>query len=297
MSQAPTSSAISRNAAKSIRRGYAVAPADDHLRAVLEGQVADLVVVDQLGVLAHAVARPALNHLPEKLTLRAVGEVAAVRQAHRQHRVAGLSNAAYDREVGARAGVRLQVGVLGAEELLRPRDADLLGPVDDLAAAVVAPAGIALGVLVGQRASRARRARPGEVKFSLAMSCRPPRSRSSSSERPRDLGVHGGQGVEVRSPEMLAACHVGKPHSDRGGPRRRRRPRSGTTASVRNRTRRYPEAWPPVGRIVRAVTVRGSAARACVSVSGHGNARTRGYQSAMVREVSGRGRASRPRAR
>ena len=31
-----------------------------------------------------------LNHLPEKLTLRAVGEVAAVRQAHREHRVARL---------------------------------------------------------------------------------------------------------------------------------------------------------------------------------------------------------------
>jgi hypothetical protein len=70
--------------------------------------------------------------------------------------------------------VRLQVGVIGAEELLRARVADLLGAVDDLAAAVVALAGIALGVLVGQR-------RAELVRFSLAMSCNPPRRRSSSS--------------------------------------------------------------------------------------------------------------------
>jgi hypothetical protein len=44
--------------------------------------------------------------------------------------------------------VRLHVRVLGAEELLRAVDRELLDLVDDLAAAVVALAGIALGVLV-----------------------------------------------------------------------------------------------------------------------------------------------------
>ena len=47
--------------------------------------------------------------------------------------------------------MRLQVGMGGTEQFLGPGDADLLGPVDDLAAAVVATAGVALGVLVGQR--------------------------------------------------------------------------------------------------------------------------------------------------
>ena len=52
--------------------------------------------------------------------------------------------------VGLRARVRLHVGVLGAEQLLHAVDRQLLGDVDELAAAVVALAGIALGVLVGQ---------------------------------------------------------------------------------------------------------------------------------------------------
>ena len=52
---APTSSAISRNAAKSISRGMAVAAGDDHLRPVLAGEVAHLVVVDVLGLRVDAV--------------------------------------------------------------------------------------------------------------------------------------------------------------------------------------------------------------------------------------------------
>ena len=57
--------------------------------------------------------------------------------------------------VGLGAGVGLDVGVLGAEQLLGAVDRQLLGDVDLLAAAVVAAAGVALGVLVGQhRADR-----------------------------------------------------------------------------------------------------------------------------------------------
>ena len=44
----------------------------------------------------------------------------------------------------------------GTEQFLGPGDADLLGPVDDLAAAVVAPPGITLGVLVRQRRAQRR---------------------------------------------------------------------------------------------------------------------------------------------
>ena len=44
----------------------------------------------------------------------------------------------------------LDVGVLGAEERERAVDGQLLDLVDEAAAAVVAGAGIALGVFVGQ---------------------------------------------------------------------------------------------------------------------------------------------------
>ena len=75
----------------------------------------------------------------------------------------GLSSARIDRLVGLRAGVRLHVGVFGAEQLLGAVDGELLGDVDVLAAAVVALAGIAFGVLVGELASPAPPARRGET--------------------------------------------------------------------------------------------------------------------------------------
>jgi hypothetical protein len=65
--------------------------------------------------------------------------------------------------------VGLHVGVLGAEQPLRPVDGQGLRLVDELVAAVVALARVALRVLVGEhRPDRPHTA--GEVKFSLAMS-------------------------------------------------------------------------------------------------------------------------------
>ena len=66
--------------------------------------------------------------------------------------------------VGRAAGVRLHVGVVGAEQLLGAVDRQLLDLVHPLAAAVVAAAGVALGVLVGEhRADRLQHGGPGEV--------------------------------------------------------------------------------------------------------------------------------------
>ena len=81
--------------------------------------------------------------------MRAVGEVAALVERHAQHGVAGLEQREIGGGVGLRAGVRLDVGVLGAEELLGAVDGEPLDLVHDLAAAVVALAGQPLGVLVG----------------------------------------------------------------------------------------------------------------------------------------------------
>src|SRR5690606_16060421 len=58
-----------------------------------------------------------------------------------------------DRLVGLRPRMRLDVGVVGAEQLPGAIDRQLLGDVHVLAAAVVALAGIAFGVLVGQLAA------------------------------------------------------------------------------------------------------------------------------------------------
>ena len=52
--------------------------------------------------------------------------------------------------VGLRAGVGLDVGVLGAEELFGAVAGEVLDDVGELAAAVVALAGVAFGVFVGE---------------------------------------------------------------------------------------------------------------------------------------------------
>ena len=124
-------------------------PADDQLGLVLEGQLADLVVVDRLGVAPHVVGDGVVDHAGE-VQRQAVREVAAVSELHAQERVARLEQGEQRRQVGRRARVRLHVGVLGAEQLFGAVDGQLLDRVDDLAAAVVPRARVAFGVLVGQ---------------------------------------------------------------------------------------------------------------------------------------------------
>ena len=82
-----------------------------------------------------------------------VGQVAAFGQAHAHDGVAGLGEGHQHGLVGLGTGVGLDVGSFGAEQLLQTVDGQLLGHVHVFAAAVVALAGIALGVLVGQLAA------------------------------------------------------------------------------------------------------------------------------------------------
>ena len=118
-------------------------------RPVLAGQPPDLVHVHRLVGLAQAV-RDDLEEAAGEVHRRAVGEVAAEVEAHGEQRVARLGQGEVGRHVGLRPGVRLDVGVVGAEEPLRPVDGELLDLVHHLAATVVALPRVALGVLVGQ---------------------------------------------------------------------------------------------------------------------------------------------------
>ena len=110
---------------------------DDHLRAVLEGEVADLVDVDALVARRDLVGDEVVQHAAG-VDRRAVGEVAAVVEAEAEHGVARLEQRLVHAHVGVGAGVRLDVGVLGAEQRLGPLDGQRLDVVDDRVAAVVA---------------------------------------------------------------------------------------------------------------------------------------------------------------
>ena len=122
---------------------------DDHLRLVLLRELGDLVHVHELVLAAHVVGDDVVE-LPRDVQLHPVREVAAVVQGHPHDRVARVDQRHVGRVVGLGPGVRLDVHVLRAEHLLGPVDGQLLGDVDPLAAAVVALARIALGVLVGE---------------------------------------------------------------------------------------------------------------------------------------------------
>ena len=122
---------------------------EDHLGLALLRDAIELIVVDLLGLIVEGVG-DLMEILTGDVDRAAVGQMAAVGEVHAHVGVAGLEHRLEGREVRARAGVGLDVRVLGAEELAGALTGDLLGLVNAVAAAVVALAGIALGVLVGQ---------------------------------------------------------------------------------------------------------------------------------------------------
>ena len=129
----------------------------------LAGGFFELVVVDALVLRADAVVGDLVETAGE-IRLVAVGEVAAVGEVHGEDLVAGLEHGEVDGGVRLRAGVRLDVGVLGTEKLLGAVDGELLDDIDVFAAAIPAAAGIAFGVFVGEhRSLRLHHGGRGEV--------------------------------------------------------------------------------------------------------------------------------------
>ena len=121
---------------------------------MLACEALELVVVDCLGHFCHAIGDEIVS-LAGKIQRMSVRQVAAVRQVHSQHGVARLQRRHIDGDVRLCARVRLDVGMLGAEERLRAVNGELLGLIHEFAAAVVALARVALGIFV--REHRAHR--------------------------------------------------------------------------------------------------------------------------------------------
>ncbi len=113
------------------------------------GNPAHLVHVDGAGLRIHLIGGD-LIELAGVVELHAVGEVPSVGEREAHHLVPGLHEGRHHGHVGLCAGVGLNIGVIGSEELLGPLDGEVLRHIDEFAAAVVATAGIALCILVGQ---------------------------------------------------------------------------------------------------------------------------------------------------
>jgi len=122
---------------------------DDQLRFMFVRQFFGRVIVDQFGVRMKSV-RNHLEPLAADVDRRAVGEVTAVRQRHAENLVARLQRREEHRLIRLRTGMRLHIGGLRPEQFFNPVDRELLGDIDEFAAAVIAFAGIALGVFIGE---------------------------------------------------------------------------------------------------------------------------------------------------
>ena len=85
-----------------------------------------------------------------------MGQVAAVIEAEAEDGVAGVEQTEIDGHVGAGATVRLDIGMLRAEQLLGTGDGDRFDIVDDRVAEAVD-----LGLLVGRPRRLPGRPRPG----------------------------------------------------------------------------------------------------------------------------------------
>ena len=119
---------------------------------MLHGQGLDLVVVHFARVVIDAVLDGVVD-LTGEIDLGAVGQVAAVGQAHAQHRITRGTEGLVYRRVGLGAGVGLHVGIIRAEQGLDPINGQHFSLVHILATAIVALAGVALGILVGHDAA------------------------------------------------------------------------------------------------------------------------------------------------
>ncbi len=123
--------------------------ADHQLRLMHACEPANLIVVDALVFLAHAVG----HHFEEsarEIHRASVRQVTAMREVHRQNRIARLELREIHGHIGLRARMRLHIGEVRAKQFLGAIDGDLLDYVDVFATAVVACPRQALGVFVGQ---------------------------------------------------------------------------------------------------------------------------------------------------
>jgi hypothetical protein len=84
----------------------------------------------------------------------AMGEMATMGQIKPQDGVSGIDHRHVSRRIGLGAGVRLHIGVIGAEELPGAVTGKVLNHVGVFTATVIALAWVALGVLIGKDGAR-----------------------------------------------------------------------------------------------------------------------------------------------
>ena len=127
----------------------------NQFRLVVDGQLFNRVVVQRFRFGIDAVADEIIRRAGE-IHLEAMGQMAAVGEAHRQNRVARLQQRHVGRHVRLAAGMRLHVRGLRPEQLAGAVDGRLLDFIHMDAAAVVALARIAFRIFIGKDGTAGR---------------------------------------------------------------------------------------------------------------------------------------------
>ena len=121
---------------------------DYHLGLVLKGKGTNLFVID-ITVLIKSVGYHIVVFAREVYG-RTVGKVSAAGKAHAENGIAYINKGVINSLVCLCAGMRLNVGMIGAKQLAGTAAGDILNDIYILAAAVITLSGITLGVFVGE---------------------------------------------------------------------------------------------------------------------------------------------------
>ena len=126
--------------------------ADDQLRLMLFRQLFHLVIIDGLSLRIDAVGDDVVQ-LAGEVRRAAMGQMAAVIQAHAHNRIARLHRGEICGKIGICTGMRLNVREFGTVQLACAITCKVLHDVDLLATTVITLARQALGVLVRENAT------------------------------------------------------------------------------------------------------------------------------------------------
>ena len=122
---------------------------DDQLWLVFISQLLDFIIIDQGIFTAHTIldgVEPFAGHVGGST----MGQVTTSRQRHAENGITRLEQGQEHALIGLGAGMRLNIGPAAVEQLLGAFDRQLFGEVNILTTTVIAAAGIALSVFVGQ---------------------------------------------------------------------------------------------------------------------------------------------------
>ena len=154
------------------RPGVGGSAGNDDLRPVFLRQVPDQIEIQAAGLRVDLIGHGIVEFAGQG-DLPAVGQMAAVIEGHSHNRVARVDQSGVGRQIRDRTGVRLDVGMVGPEQLLGPVPRQFLDQVGDLLSLVVAFAGVAFRIFVGQAACGRRHHGPRDVVLRRDQSDRP----------------------------------------------------------------------------------------------------------------------------